>query len=76
MSAISYEELGALSGELLPERAVLGVATPFGGASDGATVTGVCSLQQAQANSGLLPLLGLGAPAYQQQACVPAITTW
>jgi hypothetical protein len=76
MSAISYEELGALSGELLPERAVLGVVTPMGGSDGGATVTGVCSLNQAGATTGLGALLGLGAPATQLSNCVPAITTW
>lgn len=76
MSAISYEELGALSGELLPERTVLGVVTPAGGSDGGATVTGICSINQSQATGGLVGALGLGAPAGQLQTCVPAITTW
>jgi len=70
MSAISYEELSELSGELLPERTVLGV---MGG---GSTVTGICSINQASATTGLVAALGLGAPASQLQTCVPAITTW
>jgi hypothetical protein len=35
MSTISFEELDGLSGELLPERSVLSVVTPFNNAGGG-----------------------------------------
>ncbi|MGA8116665.1 MAG: hypothetical protein WCA46_23770 [Actinocatenispora sp.] len=78
MSAISFEELTQLAGELLPERAVLSTITPLGAPEHGgpnvAIVGGgddhaptVSSACQAVANDGLATL----APT-SSLTCTPA----
>ncbi|WP_055715275.1 hypothetical protein [Streptomyces torulosus] len=70
MSKITFEELSVLTGEMLPERAVLSALGNVGG-NDGAIVSNSCAIQQAQNPGGLVGALGLGQAAYQQQACAP-----
>ncbi|BBC36238.1 hypothetical protein SGFS_075320 [Streptomyces graminofaciens] len=84
MSGIGYEELNALSGELLPERMLLSIVIidnstrntynfPSGGdGKGGTTVAYACQAQQTQASGGLLAALGLGTPASSSMTCVPA----
>lgn len=71
MSAISFEELDLLAGELLPERAVLSTMTPFGGGGEhgnggngGGSITSTC---QAVNNPPLLGVLG----GNSSLTCVP-----
>ncbi|MDG5804780.1 hypothetical protein P9869_19315 [Streptomyces ossamyceticus] len=71
MSKITFEELSDLTGEMLPERAVLSALGNYGGGNDGAVVSNSCAIQQAQNPGGLIGALGLGQAAYQQQACAP-----
>lgn len=77
MSAVSYAELDQLGGEMLPERAVLGiVSTPFnnynpGGAGQGSTTVVIggghsttlsaCQATNSSGTPGLLGALGLGS---------------
>ncbi|MBT2478049.1 hypothetical protein [Streptomyces sp. ISL-94] len=73
MSAVNFEELNTLVGELLPERAVL---SAFGGGYDGgnggATVVSTCATQSTS------PALVLGLPVGSQeitQICTPSTVT-
>ncbi|MDJ0346429.1 hypothetical protein QMK19_35645 [Streptomyces sp. H10-C2] len=76
MSAVNFEELNNLAGELLPERAVL---SAFGGGFDGghdddggATVVSTCTTQSTS------PALVLGLPVGTQQItqiCTPSTVT-
>jgi hypothetical protein len=58
MPTASYAELDRLSGELLPERAVLGLATPFGGGHHGAAAASSCTVvRTAGAQRGMIAQL-------------------
>jgi hypothetical protein len=85
MSGIGYEELDALSGELLPGKMLLSIVIidnsthntynfPAGGdgKGGGATVAYACQAQQTQGSGGLLAALGLGTPASSSMTCIPA----
>ncbi|MGA8116589.1 MAG: hypothetical protein WCA46_23365 [Actinocatenispora sp.] len=78
MSAISFEELDQLAGEMLPERAVLSTVTPFAGGPEGGgnlaiadgghsgpTISSAC---QAVNNGPLAGMLG----GSNSLTCVPA----
>lgn len=79
MSAVSFEELDQLAGELLPERTVLSLVTvvynnttnytfPSGqsaaqGGGQGTTVADACQATNSPGTPGLLGSLGLGSSA-------------
>jgi hypothetical protein len=71
VSKISFEELDALAGEMLPERAVLSTVVPFhGGGNDGAIANNVCVSQSTPGNPGGLLNLGIGGhPATSSVTC-------
>jgi hypothetical protein len=87
MSAISYEVLDKLTGELLPERTVLGaVSTAFsnglgggswGGFDEGTTVVSACQATNAPATPGLMGGFGWGAISPSSSitsfTCIPAV---
>jgi hypothetical protein len=82
MSAISYEVLDKLTGELLPERTALGtVSTAFNNAgmgggmwghNEGTTVVSACSAGNHDGTPGLVGLLGLGYNPDRTFTCIPA----
>ncbi|MBT2478050.1 hypothetical protein [Streptomyces sp. ISL-94] len=81
MSAVNFEELNTLVGELLPERAVLsafgggydgGNGGGYDGGNGGATVVSTCATQSTS------PALVLGLPLGTQQItqiCTPSTVT-
>jgi hypothetical protein len=75
MSAVNFEELNHLAGELLPERAVLsafGGGGYGGGDGGGATVVSTCATQSTS------PALVAGLPVGTQQItqiCTPSTVT-
>ncbi|MEC4018208.1 hypothetical protein [Streptomyces sp. H27-D2] len=73
MSAVNFEELNKIAGELLPERAVLSAfGGGYGGGHDGATVVSTCATQSTS------PALILGLPLGSQeitQICTPSTVT-
>lgn len=78
-TSFSYADLDQLTGEVLPERAVLStVVTPFnnggmGGGDHGATVSSACQSTHHEGTPGLLGSLGLGSNNPSQNlACTPA----
>lgn len=90
MSAVSYAELDQLGGEMLPERAVLGiVSTPFNnynpGGGNGTTVAvggghsttvSACQATDSSGTPGLLGSLGLGSNnPTSSLTCVPSAVT-
>ncbi|GGV70627.1 MULTISPECIES: hypothetical protein [Streptomyces] len=88
MSAVSYSELGELTGELLPERMLLSIIDVHvdnsrtyvfpaqgnggGGESGGTTVAYACQATESQGTPGLLGALGLGSSPSSSMTCVPA----
>ncbi|MFF1481223.1 hypothetical protein ACFVYD_27345 [Streptomyces sp. NPDC058301] len=71
MSAVNFEEINNLTGELLPERAVLSAfgGGGYGGGDGGATVVSTCTTQSTS------PALVAGLPVGTQQItqiCTPA----
>lgn len=76
MKTFSYDELDRLTGEILPERAVLStVAFPLGGGDDQGTTTvlSACNTQNNQATGGLLGALGIPANGGSSSvSCTPA----
>lgn len=75
-------ELDALTGEILPERTALSVATPGMTAppapvSDGhgGTVYYACQTTSSPGSQGLIGALGLGSPPHSTTTCVPAAVT-
>ncbi|MFD3761976.1 hypothetical protein [Streptomyces sp. NPDC058622] len=74
MSAVNFEEINNLTGELLPERAVLSAfgGGGYGGGDGGATVVSTCTTQSTS------PALVLGLPVGTQQItqiCTPSTVT-
>lgn len=78
MDSVKFDALDMLAGEVLPERAVLGVfSTPFsgGGAQHGAVSTSACQATHAEGTPGLVGALGLGSNNPSSSlTCVPAAT--
>ena len=72
MSKISFEELDGLTGEMLPERAVLSAF--YGGGHDGSNIVSnpVCSTQQLQPSGVLTTLLGTQS---QNEICHAAVAS-
>ncbi|WP_127356211.1 hypothetical protein [Actinacidiphila soli] len=91
MPDIGYEELNALSGELLPGRTLLSIVLisydnsshptynfPAGGGhkGGGATVVYACQAESVHGTPGLLGSLGLGSNnPSSSMTCVPAAVT-
>ncbi|MFG3011148.1 hypothetical protein ACGFZB_11920 [Streptomyces cinerochromogenes] len=73
MSKISFEELDGLTGEMLPERAVLSAFYGGGGDNGGSNIVSnpVCTSQQLQP-SGILALL---ATQGQQRDCSASVAS-
>jgi hypothetical protein len=72
VSKISFEELGGLTGEMLPERAVLSTFAPHsGGGDEGAVVTNACVSHQVDEYGGLASLGVSGSPAQSSITCAP-----
>ncbi|MBB4893699.1 hypothetical protein FHS39_002730 [Streptomyces olivoverticillatus] len=81
--AVTFEELGRISGEVLPARTVLSSVSPVGTdnpmypmlvrTEHGATVAYACQYHQEAGSPGLMAALGLApsSPAYTV-TCVPA----
>ncbi|MEU4352784.1 hypothetical protein [Streptomyces sp. NPDC023838] len=74
MSAVNFEEINNLTGELLPERAVLSAfgGGGYGGGDGGATVVSSCATQSTS------PALVAGLPVGSQQItqiCTPSTVT-
>lgn len=91
MSAVSYEELNELSGDLLPERALLSLINlsisnigsssttytyPPAAGGQGSTVAYACQATNSPGTPGLLGSLGLGSSSPQStMTCIPAAIT-
>ncbi len=72
VSKISFEELDGLTGEMLPERAVLSAF--YGGGHDGSNIVSnpVCSTQQLQPSGALTAILGTQS---QNEICHAAVAS-
>lgn len=91
MSDIDYQELNALSGELLPGKTLLSLISfniddsshttyvfPEGGGGDGSggTVAYACQAERVDGTPGLVGALGLGSNnPSSSMTCVPASST-
>lgn len=84
MSAVSFDELAQVSGELLPGRIVLSPISVFsgnvshsaayaspGGGGHGTTVAYACHATSSAGTPGLVGALGLGEPAHSSLTCTP-----
>ncbi|RSD22163.1 hypothetical protein [Amycolatopsis eburnea] len=81
---IGFTELAALAGEVLPERAVLGLVGGSGSAApaqyvatgpDGSTVYYACQTTHNAGTQGIVGATGLGQPPSTTTTCVPAVVT-
>jgi hypothetical protein len=87
MTAVSYQELDSLSGELLPPRVLLSLINltfdnrrydvhmpegGSGGGDGGTTVAYACQATTTQGTGGLIGSLGLGQAPGRTMTCIPA----